>query len=159
MKISLNWLKDYTDIKVPPKELIHELTLRCAEVEKAEHLETVIQGVIVGQIMALHPHPRADRLQIVEVATGKKEHLSIICGGTNIAVGQKVPVATIGAKLPAGIVISRVAIRGVESEGMLCSATELGLPSEGDRKILILNPAVKLGQEIGKILGLGDWIF
>lgn len=158
MKISFNWLKDYTDIKVPPKKLIREFTLRCAEVEKAEHLAATIEGVVVGQIMALHPHPQADRLQIAEVTVGKKDHLNIVCGGTNIAVGQKVPVAMIGAKLPGGTTIHRAAIRGHESEGMLCSAPELGLPSEGERKILILDPAVKLGQDIVKILGLGDWI-
>ena len=167
MKLPLSWLHDFTDIKkIPAKKIADGLTLSGSEVEHISRRTpdelARFDKVVVGQILEIQKHPNADKLQIAKVrisplktkdARFKMQDLSIICGAPNIAVGQIVPVALIGAALPNGMAIERRKIRDVESEGMLCSAKELGLAEDG-AGIYILSQDLKIGITLVKALGL-----
>ena len=154
MKVSLNWLKDYIDIQVGIKELNNLLTMAGLEVEGAISTGEGFEMVVVAEIESIQKHPNADRLALVEVRTNR-EKLSIVCGATNIRKGQKVPLALIGARLPNGIDIKRSKIRGVTSEGMLCSEIDLGVGQDATG-IMILSPDIPLGKNFGEALGLKD---
>lgn len=134
MKISYNWLKDYVKTDLPPEELGKLLTGCGLEVESIEKFETVkggLEGIVVGQVMSKEKHPDADRLNLTTVDIGTGTLLNIVCGAANVEAGQKVVVATIGAKLyPATgepFEIKKSKIRGAASEGMICAEDEIGL--------------------------------
>jgi phenylalanyl-tRNA synthetase beta chain len=154
MKVSLNWIKDFVEIRIGLKELLNLLTMAGLEVEEAVSVGEGFEKVIVAEIQSVRRHPNADRLSLVEVKT-QQENFSIVCGATNIKGGQKVPLALVGARLPNGIEIKKSKIRGVSSDGMLCSETELGLGKDASG-ILILPPHVPLGVDLGEALGLKD---
>jgi phenylalanyl-tRNA synthetase beta chain len=156
MKVSLNWLKDYVEIRIELKELINLLTMAGLEVEGATPVGEGFDKVVVAEIHSIRKHPNADRLSLVETKT-HRETFSIVCGATNIREGQKVPLALLGARLPNGIEIKRSKIRGVTSEGMLCSEIELALGQDASG-IMILPPHVPLGMDLGEALGLKDTI-
>lgn len=158
MKLSLNWLKDYLDIKISAKELAEKLTLAGLAVDAIEDLSRVCAGIVVGQIKEIQPHPNADRLQVVKVLVSKAKKLTIVCGASNIAVGQKVPVAQVGSALSNGLQIKQSEIRGVLSEGMLCSAQELGLGDE-HLGIFILSEQAVVGQSLSEHLYDNDTVF
>ncbi|PIV46012.1 phenylalanine--tRNA ligase subunit beta, partial [bacterium (Candidatus Moisslbacteria) CG12_big_fil_rev_8_21_14_0_65_36_11] len=120
MKLSYYWLKDLSGIKISPEKMAEILDLHLAEtgVKKLSNLN--LENIFVGEIIDLKPHPQADKLKIAILDLGKKyKKLNIVCGATNIALGQKVPVALPGAKLSTGLEIKKTIIRGTESEGML----------------------------------------
>ena len=121
------------------------------EVEEAVSVGEGFEKVVVAEIQSVRRHPNADRLSLVEVKT-QQENFSIVCGATNIKGGQKVPLALVGARLPNGIEIKKSKIRGVSSEGMLCSEIELGLGKNASG-ILILPPHVPLGVDLGEAAG------
>ena len=156
MKVSLNWIKDYVEIRMELKELLHLLTMAGLEVEEATSVGEGLENVVVAEIQTIRKHPNADRLLLVEAKT-HQETYSVVCGATNIKEGQKVPLALVGARLPNGIEIKRSKIRGVLSEGMLCSEIELVLGQEASG-IMILPPSVPLGSNLGRALGLQDTI-
>ena len=156
MKVSLNWLKDYVEIRMEIKELINLLTMAGLEVEEAISTGEGFEKIIVAEIGSIRKHPNADRLSLVEARTGK-ESLAIVCGATNIREGQRVPLALVGARLPNGVEIKKSKIRGVTSEGMLCSEIELGLGQDATG-IMILSPSVPLGINFGEAVGLKDTI-
>ncbi len=156
MKVSLNWLKDYVDIRIGVKELINLLTMGGLEVESATPTGQGLEKIVVAEIQSIRRHPNADRLSLVEAKTDK-ERFSIVCGATNIRQGQRVPLAMVGAKLPNGTEIKRSKIRGELSEGMLCSEIELGLGQDASG-IMILDPDASLGGNLGEALGLTDTI-
>ena len=156
MKVSLNWLKDYVEIRIDLKELVHLLTMSGLEVEEATSMGEGFEKVIVAEIHSIQKHPSADRLSLVEAKT-HQETFSIVCGATNIKEGQKVPLALVGARLPNGIEIKRSKIRDVPSEGMLCSEIELALGQDASG-IMILPSHVPLGMDLGEALGLKDTI-
>ena len=172
MKLPLSWLHDFIDIKkIPAKKIADGLTLSGSEVEHISRRTpdelARFDKVVVGQILEIQKHPNADKLQIAKVrisplktkdARFKMQDLSIICGAPNIAVGQIVPVALIGAALPNGMAIERRKIRDVESEGMLCSAKELGL-AEDASGIYILSQDAKIGESLVKALELDEIVF
>jgi phenylalanyl-tRNA synthetase beta chain len=146
MKVSLNCLNEFVDIKdVPLKDLVHELTMRAFEVEDYEAFnDSIDERIVLGEILEITPHPNADKLQVTKTAIGlnadgTKNVQQIVCGAKNIAVGQKVPVATIGAKLKSVkgdfIEIKPSKIRDVESFGMLCGVEELGFSEDEVEKI------------------------
>jgi phenylalanyl-tRNA synthetase beta chain len=146
MKVSLNCLNEFVDIKdVPLKDLVHELTMRAFEVEDYESFnDSIDQRIVLGEILEIAPHPNADKLQVTKTAVGlnadgTKNIQQIVCGAKNIAVGQKVPVATLGAKLKSVkgdfIEIKPSKIRDVESFGMLCGVEELGFSEDEVEKI------------------------
>jgi phenylalanyl-tRNA synthetase beta chain len=111
---------------------------------------TEFPSVVVGEIIELSKHPNADKLQLTKVNTGQQV-LDIVCGAWNIKIGDKAPTALVGAKLPNGLLIKEATIRGAKSNGMLCSADELGLGTD-HTEIIILNSAAKLGGSIDKFL-------
>jgi len=156
MKVSLNWLKDYVEIRMGLKELINLLTMSGLEVEEATSMGEGFEKVVVVEIQSIRKHPNADRLSLVEAKTNQ-ETFSIVCGATNIREGQKVPLALVGARLPNGIEIKRSKIRGVTSEGMLCSEIELALGQEASG-IMILPSHVPLGVDLGEAIGSKDTI-
>lgn len=154
MKVGLNWLKDYVDIKVSVPELVHLLTMAGLEVERTTPVGQGFDKVIVAEVGSLRKHPNADRLVLVKAKTDK-ETLPIVCGAPNLKEGYRVPLALPGAKLPNGMEIRKSKIRGEPSEGMLCSAIELGLGQDASG-IMILSPDAPLGATLGEVLGLTD---
>jgi phenylalanyl-tRNA synthetase beta chain len=162
MKLSYNWLKQLANFKESPEKLAELLTMHVANVEKVEKLGPNLNKVIVAEIVDLKPHPNADKLRVVIVKTNYPstqvpKYLTIVCGASNIKVGQKVPLALPGAKLPNGLEIQTAVIRGVKSEGMLCAEDELGIGPD-HTGIYILPPESKIGESINKVLGLDDTI-
>ncbi len=156
MKISVNWLKNYVDIDgISLKELADGLTLAGLEVEGIESSERV-SGVVTAKVLEKEKHPNADKLSLCTVTDGK-ETVKVVCGAPNVAAGQIVAFASLGARLP-GITIKAAKIRGVESCGMLCSERELGLTDEHSG-ILVLPEGTDLGLDINDVLGLGDAVF
>ncbi len=155
MNISLNWLKEYVDIDVSVDELAHQMTMLGLEIEAVHALGEEIQNVFVGQITAIEPHPDADKLVVCKNDIGGEEPLTIVCGAKNMKVGDRVPTAVIGATLPGGFKIGRRKMRGIESQGMMCSGRELGL-NDDQSGLLILDADLPLGADIKPILGLDD---
>ena len=125
------------------------------EVEAVEPLGAGLDGVIVAEIVGCEQHPNADKLRVCQVATGNGEPLQIVCGAPNARIGLKAPLATIGAKLPNGIQIKKAALRGVESNGMLCSAKELGVDADASGLMELPGDAT-VGMSLAKYLGLPD---
>ncbi|MGH2408232.1 MAG: phenylalanine--tRNA ligase subunit beta [Candidatus Limnocylindrales bacterium] len=153
MRVPISWLRDYVDIDLSPDELAERLTLLGMEVKGVERRGTDWQGVVVGELLVVEPHPNADRLSLTKVRVAEGgEVLSIVCGATNIAPGQKVPVALPGAVLPGGRAIERTAKMGVVSEGMLCSGDELRLTADAEG-ILILPSSSTLGARLSDVYG------
>ena len=155
MKISEQWLREWVAVRLDVKALSECLTLAGIEVGGVSPVAAPLEHVVVGEILSMVPHPQADRLRVCQVNIGQKSPLNIVCGAVNAAAGLKVPVALEGALLPNGTKITRSAIRGVESFGMLCSATELGL-EESSQGLLVLEAKAKPGTAITKTLLLDD---
>src|SRR3954451_3131663 len=150
MKFSINWLREFVDLPENPEEIANLITRAGVETENIETRGAKIDNVIVSQITASSRHPNADRLTVCEVDDGAGTKRQIVCGATNYKVGDKVPLALPGAKLPNGTEIKKSKLRGVESEGMLCSAIELGLGSDA-AGLLILSPEARLGAPISDL--------
>ncbi|MDO8723698.1 MAG: phenylalanine--tRNA ligase subunit beta [Syntrophales bacterium] len=177
MQVSLRWLKDYVDIEIEPELLAAKLTMAGLEVEAVERREPPFKGVVAAKIIAIKPHPQADKLTLCDITDGEKIY-SIVCGALNIMVGDVVPLAKTGAVLPGEITIRESRIRGELSKGMLCSEEELdiGCDSSG---IMILSrlpdghdstennfeisegvgKTFTLGEELNEALALQDIIF
>ena len=158
MKILLSWLKDYIDINETPEKIAEALTMTGLEVEEIIQPGKNIKGVVVGKILTKEAHPDSDHLTLCTVDVGQGEPLQIVCGAKNHKAGDVVPVAMIGAKLPSGFEISKAKMRGVDSFGMLCSKSELGLAAESSG-LYILPQNLKLGEDIVKALKLDEVIF
>src|SRR5438552_9379749 len=156
MKFSVNWLREFVDLPKNLEEIAELLTRAGVETENIETRSANVEEVIVSQIAASSRHPNADRLTVCEVDDGSGTKRQIVCGATNYKVGDKVPLALPGAKLPNGTEIRKSKLRGVESEGMLCSPIELGL-GEDASGLLILSPDAKVGAPIGDLFP-GDTI-
>ncbi len=151
MTISYNWLSEYLPVKIGPERLSRILTSIGLEVESLEKYESVkggLEGLVIGQVLECMPHPNADKLTLTKVDTGGAEPLSIVCGAPNVAAGQKVVVAPVGATIhpvkgePVTMKVAK--IRGVESHGMICAEDEIGL-GESHAGILVLDAAAKVG--------------
>src|SRR6187401_1893959 len=150
MKFSVNWLREFVDLPKNPEDIAELLTRAGIETKNIETRGANIDEVIVSQITASSRHPNADRLTVCEVDDGSGTKRQIVCGATNYKVGDKVPLALPGAKLPNGTEIRKNKLRGVESEGMLCSPIELGL-GEDASGLLILSPDAKVGAPIADL--------
>jgi phenylalanyl-tRNA synthetase beta chain len=150
MKFSVNWLREFVDLPPSVDALAELLTLAGVEIEGTEQRGANIDKVVVAQITASAQHPNADRLTVCEVDDGSGIKRQIVCGATNYKVGDKVPLALPGVMLPNGLQIQKSKLRGVESEGMLCSAKELGL-GEDASGLLILSPDAKIGARIADL--------
>ncbi|MFH1508780.1 MAG: phenylalanine--tRNA ligase subunit beta [bacterium] len=165
MIVSLNWLKEYTDSKLPINKLVEELTMRSIEVNSVTKLGKYLDKIIIGQVKEMKKHPNADLLNLAKVDIGNKT-LEIVCGGKNLKPGQKVAVAQVGAKVNFDgeeCKISPTKIRGVESIGMICSAKEIGLSDESENpnnepRIMVLNDDAPVGTELKKYGSFNDKI-
>ncbi|PUA35558.1 phenylalanine--tRNA ligase subunit beta [Paenibacillus elgii] len=162
MKVSYQWLSQYVDVSgYSAAGLAEKLTRSGIEVDIVESRNKGVTQVFVGFVKSREKHPDADKLSVCIVDVGQGEDLQIVCGAKNVAAGQKVPVAIVGAKLPDGLVIKRAKLRGVESQGMICSAKELGLndkllPKEIQEGILVLPEDTQVGASILDVLALND---
>ncbi|MFD0961371.1 phenylalanine--tRNA ligase subunit beta [Paenibacillus chungangensis] len=162
MKVSYSWLNEYIDLNgLPAEELAERMTRGGIEIDVVEKLNKGVTGVVVGLVKEKEKHPDADKLNVCKVDVGGEELLQIVCGAKNVDAGQLVPVAVVGAKLPGDFKIKRAKLRGVESQGMICSAKELGmndklLPKEQQEGILVLPEATVIGTPIEAVLGLND---
>ena len=158
MNVTLNWLKNYIDFEFSPSELADRLTMLGVEVESIKQLGAELEGVVVGSVTSIRPHPNADKLVLCQVDIGETEELQIVCGAPNVREGMLAPVATIGATLPTGLTIKRAKLRGETSHGMLCSEKELGL-SEDAAGLMELPTDTPLGTSLSEALGLDDVVF
>lgn len=154
MKFSLNWLKEYIDIKETPEKLAEILTMHSFEVSGIFKSGEGLDKIVVGKVLEVKKHPNADKLKVCQVDIGSKK-LTIICGASNIAKGQNVPVALVGAEFSNGLKIEKRELRGVESSGMICSAAELGL-EEKSAGIMELDSNLKKGASLASVLGMKD---
>ncbi|MGM9985658.1 MAG: phenylalanine--tRNA ligase subunit beta [Bacillaceae bacterium] len=130
MFVSYRWLQEYVNIDVTPADLAEKITRAGIEVEAVEDMSRNITGVVVGYVVEREKHPQADKLSVCKVDVGAEELLQIVCGAKNVAQGQKVPVATVGAVLPGNFKIKKAKLRGELSQGMICSLSELGVESK-----------------------------
>lgn len=170
MKLSLNWLKDYVDLPadLTMEKLAYDLTMRTVEVEGIVNPKESLNGIVVGIIRNIEAHPAADLLRVCQVDAGQDRLLQIVCGGSNLEIGQKVAVSVPGAMVrwhgegePVEIKVTE--LRGVKSEGMICGASELDLdqlfPVEDEHIIMDLKDfAAEAGDPLGEVLGLDDYI-
>lgn len=164
MNISYNWLKEFIDLDLSPEATADKLTLIGLEVEGIQEYGSLLEGVIVGEVIEVSNHPNADRLRICRVDLRDKQ-VQIICGADNVAAGQKVPVATVGTTLPVKLenghklTIKKAKLRGEPSEGMICAENELGLGSNHNG-IMVLDDTLKVGTPIREVFDLHqDTIF
>jgi len=151
MKVSLKWLRDYVDIKLTPEELAERLTMAGLEVKGIQTIGGTWDNVVIGEVIAVSPHPNADRLKLATVDLGTGQ-ITVVCGAQNIGLGQRVPFARVGARLIDGhtgevISLRAAKIRGVASEGMVCSEKELGI-SDSHEGILVLSPEAPVGEPL-----------
>lgn len=160
MKISYNWLKQYFKSEVSSDAILSALPLIGFDVEETEVLgPPEMENVVVGEVLEFEAHPNADRLRLCKVKTAEGDaHHSIICGAKNFKAGDRVMVALPGAVLPGNFKIKKSKLRGIESEGMLCSAKELNIGQDHDG-IMVLDPSIALGTELNTLYSDTDIIF
>ncbi|MGB7543227.1 MAG: phenylalanine--tRNA ligase subunit beta [Burkholderiales bacterium] len=157
MKFPERWLRSFVDPALSTAELAHVLTMAGLEVESIEPVAPPFDKVVVAQVFEVAKHPNADRLSLCKVDIGGGTPLTIVCGAPNVVAGMKVPCALVGAELP-GLAIKRAQVRGVESNGMLCSAKELGF-SHDHSGLLALPADAPLGTDLRRYLDLDDQLF
>jgi len=157
MKLSYQWLQDWVEFDATPQDLAEQLTRGGLEVDGLEPLGAGLEGVVVAQIESAEPHPDADRLRVCQVK-GDSDVRTIVCGAPNAQAGLKAPLATLGATIPNGLTIKRAKLRGVESEGMLCAAAELGLDGDGAASsgLMALPADAPVGTDLKTYLDLDD---
>ncbi len=165
MKISLKWLRQYVEFNVTPEELADKLTKAGLEVESINYLGSKFDNFFTGQVLTVTKHPNANKLTVCDVNVGDS-NIAIVCGAPNVAVGQKVVVGLAGAVVPRNqhdpdgkpFQLAKVKIRGIESNGMICSEYELGIGDDKDG-IMVLNDNATVGTPLAEFLGLNDTVF
>ncbi|AMM28482.1 MULTISPECIES: phenylalanine--tRNA ligase subunit beta [Acinetobacter] len=155
MKISENWLRTWVNPAIDSETLSDQLTMLGLEVDELAPVAKPFTGVVVGEVLTVEQHPDADRLRVTTVNIGSGEPLQIVCGAPNVRAGMKAPVATIGAVLPGDFKIKKGKLRGVESQGMLCGASEIDLEDKIDG-LLELPTDAPVGVNIREYLKLDD---
>lgn len=166
MQFPESWLREFCDPPINTAELAELLTLSGMEVEELRPVAPPFKGVVVAEVVSVEPHPNADKLRVCTVNAGAESLLQIVCGAPNVRAGMKVPCAMVGAELPAPIDKPEVGVfrirlgklRGIDSHGMLCSASELHLPDAVDGLLALADDA-PVGQDIRHYLGLDDTLF
>lgn len=158
MKILYSWLKDFIELDYTPEELAAQFTKLGIEVASVEKKGADFEGVFVAQIVQIENHPDSDHLHLVTLDLGGGKTKRVVCGAPNVAVGQKVPLAHVGARL-GKVVLTPAKIRGVVSEGMICSSDELGLTNTRARGILVLDENIPLGTDVRSLYGKSDALF
>ncbi len=156
MKLPISWLKEYVDLDATVEDIADKLTFSGVEVEGIESVGLGYEHVVVAEVLAIERHPRADRLSVCRVSDGSEE-LQVVCGADNFAVGDKVPLAGIGAELVGGFKVKKAKLRGVESFGMLCAEDELGL-SDDHSGLMILPSDLAAGTPFSEVAGPPDTV-
>ena len=144
MKVLLSWLREFAPFEGDPVALGDEMSDLGMAVESMDRVGEGLDGIVVARVLDLRSHPDADKIQLVDVDAGDGEALQIACGAFNMAVGDLVPLATLGTTMPDGMTIARRKMRGEWSNGMLCSEREMGLGDDHDG-IMVLDPALAPG--------------
>ncbi|HKJ76983.1 MAG TPA: phenylalanine--tRNA ligase subunit beta, partial [Gammaproteobacteria bacterium] len=155
MKFSEQWLREWVDPKASTEELAEQLTMAGLEVDAVEPAAPAFEGVVVGEVVEVQPHPDADKLRVCKVAVGTDAPLDIVCGAPNVYEGMRAPTAQVGGVLPGGLKIKKAKLRGVPSQGMLCSAKELGL-AENAEGLMDLPQEAPVGTGLRDYLALDD---
>lgn len=156
MKFSENWLREWISPDISSDELVSQLTMLGLEVDSVEKPGSALEGVVVGHVTQVEPHPDADRLKVCQVSAGDTSY-QVVCGAPNVYVDMRTAFAIIGAKLPSGMKIKKAKLRGVESFGMLCSESELGL-SDSSNGLMELDSEAPVGMGVNEHLQLDDTI-
>jgi phenylalanyl-tRNA synthetase beta chain len=155
MKFSEKWLREWVNPNVDTATLVAQLTLAGLEVDAIEPVAGDFKGIVVGQVVSVEPHPDADKLRCCKVDIAGDENLSIVCGASNVREGLKIPVAVVGSVLPGNFKIKKAKLRGVESFGMLCGASEIGLV-DNVKGLMELASDAPVGQDFREYLDLDD---
>jgi len=155
MKIAESWLREWVSPDLDTEALADRLTMAGHEVDGIVQEGAGLEGVVVAEVLEVEKHPDADRLSVCKVSNGSGDVLEIVCGAPNVVKGMKTPLATPGVTLPNGLKLRKAKIRGVVSNGMLCSAVELGLGEESDGILSLASDAL-VGQAITDYLNLPD---
>ena len=163
MKVPMKWINAYTPCNVDAETFQKNMIMIGNGVEGYEELGAEVSGVVVGRVLTCEKHPDSDHLHVCTVDVGKESPIQVVCGAPNVAAGQLVPVALVGAHLPGGVKIKKGKLRGVESEGMICSGDEIGVPPElypsvGAAGILVFHEDYPVGSDVKPILGLDDTV-
>jgi phenylalanyl-tRNA synthetase beta chain len=158
VRAPLSWIREFTPVTAPVADIVAALNQLGLEVDAVEEPGREVDGVIVARILDVVPHPNADKLRLADIEFGDGSTRRVVCGAPNIEPGMVVPYAPSGATLPGGFTLEQRKIRGVVSDGMLCSAKELGL-GDDHSGIVGLDPASELGDDVRAVLGLDDVIF
>ena len=159
MKVLRSWLAEFAPMEGPPEAIAEDLSDLGLAVEEMVTFGRAPDGIVVARVLGLRPHPDADRIHLVDVDPGDGEALQVCCGAFNMAVGDLVPLATVGTTMPNGMEIRRRRMRGELSEGMLCSPAELDMGTDGEG-IMILPEDLRLGGDLTAALGVaGDVLF
>lgn len=158
MNASHEWLRDFVPADLPPREIRDILTARCATVEEMRPVRQDLGDIVIGRVVQAARHPESDHLWLTKVDAGRGELLAVVCGAPNVTVGTAYPFAPVGATLPGGLKIEKRKIRGQLSNGMLCSARELGLGQDSEG-ILALETDASPGASFVETVGAGDMLF
>lgn len=164
MNLSLKWLNEFVDVNMPPRKFSEAMTMSGSKVEGWECESEKISNVVVGKILQIDKHPDADKLVVCQVEVGEDAPIQIVTGATNLVVGDIIPVAKDNSILPNGTKIKKGKLRGVPSNGMLCSLGELGLtthdfPNAIEDGIFVIDEPCEIGQDICSAIGLDDTVF
>lgn len=157
MRFSEAWLREYANPDIPTDQLVEQLTMGGLEVDSVEPAAAAFEGVVIGEVLSVKPHPNADKLRICSVSTGSGDELKIVCGASNVYPGMRASTALLGAVLPDDVRIEKSDLRGEESFGMLCSEKELGL-AEDSGGLMELPTDAPVGSTIRDFLKLDDTI-
>ena len=155
MKFSEQWLREWVNPSVTTEELCHQLTMAGLEVDAVSPVASEFEGVLVGEVVKVEPHPDADKLRVTQVNIGQDELLTIVCGAANVREGLHVPTAVVGARLPGDFKIKKAKLRGIPSFGMLCSEAEIGL-AESASGLMELPADAPVGEDLRAYLQLDD---
>ncbi|MGL4898468.1 MAG: YtpR family tRNA-binding protein, partial [Shewanella sp.] len=155
MKFSESWLREWVNPTISREALSHQITMAGLEVDGVDPVAAEFNGVVVGEVVECAQHPDADKLRVTKVNVGGSELIDIVCGASNCRQGLKVAVAMVGAVLPGDFKIKKAKLRGMPSEGMLCSYSELGIDVESDG-IIELPVDAPLGVDLRDYLQLDD---
>ena len=158
MKLSENWLREWTNPDWDSNRLAEELSLAGLEVDGIEPVAPAFNKVVVGHVLSVEKHPDADKLNVTQVDVGQGEPVQIVCGAKNVVAGMKACCAMVGATLPGDFQIKKAKLRGVPSNGMLCGASELGLPDDGVDGLHVLPDDAPIGMDVRDYLNLNDTV-
>ncbi|XKH58820.1 phenylalanine--tRNA ligase subunit beta [Halomonas sediminis] len=156
MKFSEKWLRDWVSPQLDTQAMADQITMAGLEVDAVAPVAAAFGGVVVAEVLSKTQHPNADKLNVCSVDDGSGDPVQVVCGAPNVAVGQKVPFAQVGGLLPGDFRIKKAKLRGEESFGMICSASELGLEEETSPGILVLPDSAPVGESFRDYMGLDD---